>query len=161
MMLPLAVSLALLTPVVVAQSQRTPSLGTRGEGFVRASVKPVSGLPSLRRRQFEAPVANHRQGTQYAIDVEIGTPPQTLTLILDTGSPDLWVNPTCATANLPAECRKYPQFDYRRSSSLETTGFADVLSYGKGNATIEYVTETVSIGCKFRLLLCSARFWTL
>jgi hypothetical protein len=146
-MLPLALSLALLSPAVAAaETQRPRSVITRGDGFLRASVNAVSGLPSLRRRQFEAPVANHRLGTQYAIDVDIGTPAQTLTLILDTGSPDLWVNPSCPTANLPSECRKYPQFDYKKSTSLKTTGFADVLSYGKGNVTIEYVTDTVAIG---------------
>jgi len=146
-MLPLALSLALLSPAVsAAEAQRPRSVVTRGDGFLRATVNAISGIPSLRRRQFEAAVSNHRKGTQYAIDVAIGTPPQTLTLILDTGSPDLWVNPTCATANLPSECKKYPQFDYTRSTSLKTTRFADVLSYGKGNVTIEYVTDTVTIG---------------
>jgi len=161
-MLPLALSLALLSPAVAAvESQRPRSVITRGDGFVRASVNAISGLPSLRRRQFEAPVANHRLGTQYCIDVSIGTPAQTLTLILDTGSPDLWVNPTCATANIPEECKKYPQFDYKKSKTLNATGFADVLSYGKGNVSIEYIRDTVAIGSKLRRPFCLPRSLTL
>lgn len=89
---------------------------------------------------------NENLGTTYTIEVEIGTPPQNLTLILDTGSPDLWVNPTCATSGQRRYCQSFPKFDYTKSESINDTGFADILRYGKGNVTIEYVTDVVTIG---------------
>ncbi len=86
-------------------------------------------------------------GTLYSVDIEVGTPPQMVTLDLDTGSPDTWVNPDCDTAYLPAYCRTFPRFDYTKSTSLKTTNARDVLPYGKGNASVDWVLETVSIGC--------------
>lgn len=139
-----AAALVAATPSV---QPRPRSVVTRGEGFLHATVHAVSGLPSLRRRAVQGEqVVNVRSGTSYVIDIEIGTPGQTVTLILDTGSPDLWVNPSCATANIPAECTKWPQFDYTKSTTLKESDFVDVLRYGKGNATIVYVTDTVTIG---------------
>lgn len=158
-MLPLVFS-SLLAPAlanaaVASHAPRPRSIVTRGEGYIRATINPITGIPNLRRRATEADVINQQDGTRYAIDVEIGTPPQTLTLILDTGSPDLWVNPRCDTTFDPQDCASYPQFDYTKSSSLKTSGFADILSYGKGNVTIEYVADTVSIGCELSCLLSS------
>lgn len=104
---------------------------------------------------------NENLGTTYTIEVEIGTPPQNLTLILDTGSPDLWVNPTCATSGQRRYCQSFPKFDYTKSESINDTGFADILRYGKGNVTIEYVTDVVTIGCKSAATLALRREWRL
>lgn len=71
-----------------------------------------------------------------------------MTLILDTGSPDLWVNPQCETSGQAKYCNSFPQFDYTKSKTIKDTGAADILSYGKGNVTIEYVTDDVTIGCE-------------
>lgn len=100
------------------------------------------------KRQDATPLENQQTGTSYTIDVEIGTPPQRLTLILDTGSSELWVNPTCATSGQPDYCESFSQFDYTSSSTINDTGYSNMLAYGKGNVTIEYVTDVVSIGCK-------------
>jgi hypothetical protein len=89
---------------------------------------------------------NHNDGTLYTIDLSIGTPGQPVTVIIDTGSSDLWVNPVCETSGQPSFCASFPQFDYTSSSTLQDTGAADVLSYGKGNVTLEYVTDVVAIG---------------
>ncbi|KAK1828061.1 putative eukaryotic aspartyl protease [Podospora conica] len=138
---------AALVAASPAVQPRPRSVVTRGEGYLHATVHAVEGLPSLRRRAAQGEtLVNKRSGTSYVIDIEIGTPGQTVTLILDTGSPDLWVNPTCATANDAAECNRYPDFDYTKSTSLKETDYVDILRYGKGNATIVYVTDTVTIG---------------
>jgi hypothetical protein len=91
---------------------------------------------------------NHNDGTLYTIDLLIGTPGQPVTVIIDTGSSDLWVNPVCETSGQPSFCSSFPQYDYTASSTLQDTGAADMLSYGKGNVTLEYVTDLVSIGCR-------------
>ncbi|KAK3332881.1 aspartic peptidase domain-containing protein [Cercophora scortea] len=129
-MLPFLLSLSLLAPAA----------------FIRAPINALPGLPKLKRRQEEIDVANQKAGTSYTIDFEIGTPAQKVTLILDTGSPDLWVNPTCETSGQPEYCASFPVFDYNSSTTIVDLKVADVLSYGKGNVTIEYVTDTVTIG---------------
>ncbi|KAJ4361278.1 hypothetical protein N0V85_009424, partial [Neurospora sp. IMI 360204] len=134
-------------PVSPAERRSSPSLITpRGDGFIRASVHAAHGAPKLRRRQEDEGLNNQNLGTTYTIDIEIGTPPQTVTLILDTGSPDLWVNPQCATSGQEKYCSSFPQFDYTKSKTIKDTRAADILSYGKGKVTIEYVTDDVTIG---------------
>lgn len=39
-----------------------------------------------------------------------------------------------------------PQFDASGSSSIEDTGFGQLLTHGKGNASVEYVTDTIGFG---------------
>lgn len=92
-------------------------------------------------------ITNQRAGTSYTIDIEIGTPPQSITVIVDTGSANLWVNPECDTSGQESYCNGFPQFDYTQSSTIEDTGVQDDLTYGKGEVVIEYVTDVVSIGC--------------
>ncbi|EOO00448.1 putative candidapepsin precursor protein [Phaeoacremonium minimum UCRPA7] len=149
-MLTLALLAGALLPSLALASKAPRS----GSGIVRSSVtakRPASNLTrrdiaSLARRQDDVTVTNQKGGTSYTIDVDIGTPAQTITLILDTGSSDLWVNPTCSESGQIDYCNSFPQFDYTESSTIEDTGYADILGYGKGNVTIEYVTDMVTIG---------------
>lgn len=147
-MIPLILLASLIAaPAAVSAGSGPERLITRGEGFIRAPVNAIQGkVPSLRARQNEVEIENQRTGTRYGVDIEIGTPPQRVTLILDTGSPDTWVNPTCQTANVPSDCRAFPRYDYTKSSSVNVTRASDVLLYGIGNSTIQYVFETVKIG---------------
>ncbi|KAL2018102.1 hypothetical protein VTK56DRAFT_1288 [Thermocarpiscus australiensis] len=145
-MLPLIFAASFLAPVVAGHSGRHP-LVARGDGFIRAPVNATPGpTRRLLTRQNEVGVENQRSGTRYAVQVDVGTPPQQLTLILDTGSPDTWINPSCETANVPEDCNSFPRYDYTKSSSLNVTGAEDTLVYGIGNATVQYVYETVTIG---------------
>ncbi|KAK3905580.1 aspartic peptidase domain-containing protein [Staphylotrichum tortipilum] len=145
-MLPLLFAALLLAPALAAVSRPRPVVA-RGDGIVRVPVNAIAAPPpNLRARQNGVEVENQRRGTRYAVDIEVGTPRQKLTLLLDTGSPDTWVNPMCDTANLPADCRAFPQFDFTKSTSLKTTNARDVLVYGIGNASVAYVLETVVIG---------------
>lgn len=149
-MLPLLFAATLLGsgPASAAPEARS-SLVIRGDGFIRSPVNAIQAeAPKLRLRQNEVAIENQKTGARYAVDIEVGTPPQSLTLILDTGSPDTWVNPTCKFANLPRECETYPRYDHTKSRSINATRAVDTLVYGTGNATIRYAFETVKIGCK-------------
>ena len=160
-MLPLTLAAALIVPAAVAFSKNRP-VGTRGDGILRA---PVRALPApapklLSARQNAVDLVHHSNGSRYTIDVDIGTPPQKITLILDTGSSDTWVNPTCETAELEAQlqdCKSFPQFEYNKSSSLNVTQYGETLRYGKGEATVRFVTETLSFGCKLAFELSLRR----
>ncbi|KAL2134853.1 hypothetical protein VTI74DRAFT_10659 [Chaetomium olivicolor] len=147
-MLPLLFAASLLAPAIAAASEGHQRV-TRGDGIVRAAVNAMpapASVSKLRTRQNAVEVANQRAGTRYAVDIEVGTPGQKQTLILDTGSPDTWISPSCDTANVPKDCKALPRFDPSKSKSLNATGVRDILRYGIGNATIEYVYETVTIG---------------
>lgn len=123
-----------------------------GPSLVRAAVSAhsadeITGWGKWRKRQDSVSITNQRAGTAYTIDIEIGTPPQSITVVVDTGSANLWVNPQCDSSGQQSYCDGFAQFDYTQSSTIADTGVQDDLSYGKGEVIVEYVTDVVSIGC--------------
>merc|ERR1719198_2617612 len=66
---------------------------------------------------------------QYFIDVEIGTPAQTFTMVPDTGSSNLWVySKSCWS--LP--CWTHSLYDSKKSSTYEKDGSDFTIQYGSG-----------------------------
>jgi len=79
--------------------------------------------------------------------VTIGSNKQKVTVQLDTGSSELWVNPTCSTVQSPsnrAYCNSIPRYVPGTSSKNLNTPF--VIHYGKGDTTGTYYTDDISIG---------------
>ncbi|KUI68353.1 Aspartic proteinase yapsin-6 [Cytospora mali] len=147
----LAVGFTLSTLTTASSSPPPQTKKQVGPSLLRSSVTTHGGRLSFGKsgrvkRQDAAGLKNQQDGTSYTIDIQIGTPPQTVTVILDTGSEELWVNPDCETSGQTDYCESFSQFDYTESSTIEDTGYSNVLAYGKGNVTIEYVTDVVSIG---------------
>jgi hypothetical protein len=80
--------------------------------------------------------------------VDIGTPGQPVVVVLDTGSSELWVNPTCSSAlssSQAAWCNENPVYDSAKSSSVEDQGESGTLSDGQGSVTGEYLEDVVSV----------------
>lgn len=98
------------------------------------------------RRQAEAGLSNRKTGFFYTIDIQIGSPPQTVAVNFDTGSSELWVNPNCAKSSDEAYCKTFGAFG--KSSSWTGMGTNATLKYGRGHADIEYGYDYVQIGCK-------------
>ncbi|ROW05734.1 hypothetical protein VMCG_05157 [Cytospora schulzeri] len=116
--------------------------------LLRSAVRAQHGASGHSRvkRQDATGLDNQNDGTSYTIDIEVGTPPQTISVVLDTGSYELWVNPTCKTSTDPDFCESFPRYNSTESSTFHKTGTETSLFYGKGNVTFEYVKDVVSIG---------------
>ncbi|KAI7889466.1 aspartic peptidase domain-containing protein [Mucor mucedo] len=135
----------------------TVALGIE-EGIIRAPIirNPNGGNPlqvakrrlqSIQRRQldkrdpFQAPLYND-QGSQYLIEVGIGSPAQTFAVTLDTGSADLWVPSTaCPASNCP-----FSRFNSAASSTFKTLNKPFGIQYGIGSVNGTYATDTVTVG---------------
>lgn len=99
-----------------------------------------------RDAQSHETLSNHRMF--YMVDVEIGTPPQNISLDIDTGSSDTWVrwvnNPLCKSG--PRAC--VTPFDPEKSSSykaIKPNEFS--IQYADGSASKgDYFTDNLVIG---------------
>ncbi|KAH7176376.1 aspartic peptidase domain-containing protein [Dactylonectria macrodidyma] len=93
----------------------------------------------------------------YAAEIDFGTPPQTVVVLVDTGSNELWVNPDCSTApslDQEAQCNSFGEYDPRKSNTPPIGPFgSETINYGDASdpttqtsATIRYYTETLGFG---------------
>lgn len=75
------------------------------------------------------PMKNY-MNTQYFVEVQLGTPPQTFTVIPDTGSSNLWVYSSKCTAIV---CWYHQTYDADKSSTYKANGDKFDISYGSGS----------------------------
>jgi hypothetical protein len=83
----------------------------------------------------------------YTVDVELGTPPQTFSVHIDTGSgSNYFLTKNCTVK--ACSSHNIPLFDYNASSTFELwdTNARKVLSYGSGFAAGPWSNDTMSIG---------------
>lgn len=94
---------------------------------------------SLRKRSEEyADFTLTNEDTFYMANISLGTPSQELSVLLDTGSADLWVmssdNSYCSTE---IDCDTYGTFDVEKSTSYK---------YNNSDFNIQYADDTMAIG---------------
>lgn len=81
--------------------------------------------------------------TQYVGAITVGTPPQRLQVIFDTGSSNLWLT---SAACMSTVCRSHARFDGRASSSY-TSGVARVqVRFGTGEIDGHMSEDTFALG---------------
>ncbi|KAI8390987.1 aspartic peptidase domain-containing protein [Radiomyces spectabilis] len=93
-----------------------------------------------KRDPFQTSLYND-EGSQYLIQVGVGTPPQNFTVTLDTGSADLWVPST----ECPSKTCPFTNFDASKSSTFKSLDQPFGITYGIGNVNGTYATDTVTV----------------
>lgn len=113
---------------------------------IRADLKSTLASLGLDKKDTGSAVTTPEEyDVEYLTPVEIGTPPQTLNLDIDTGSSDLW----CYSSETPAsEVNGQAVYDPAASnSSAKQDGYSWSISYGDGSSSQgDVYYDTVSIG---------------
>ena len=121
---------------------------------LRRSINPID---NHRRRQL--PVTLENNEVSYLVDLEVGTPPQSVTLSIDTGSSDIWVfapegcndcNGGVCKSSIHRFLHYLPEIDDPTASStdeyVDDFGDFSITYFDNSGATGYYVGDTVSIG---------------
>jgi hypothetical protein len=67
---------------------------------------------------------------------------------IDTGSSELWVNPTCSTTWDPSACALNGFYNSTHSSTKVVTSSTFSIQYGLGAVSGVYVEDNISMGGK-------------
>ncbi|PHH69910.1 hypothetical protein CDD82_7436 [Ophiocordyceps australis] len=149
----------------VVKAHDTLSLGhfpraVTGKGYLAMPVGTIPRPPksgSKRRRDNAVQDELTNEEFFYATEVQIGNPPQPVTVLVDTGSSELWVNPDCSSAptrKQAEQCMSFGQYDPQKSTTPPTGPFGrEVINYGDPTDTstltsvsINYYADTLSFG---------------
>ncbi|KAJ7498884.1 aspartic peptidase A1 [Mycena latifolia] len=88
------------------------------------------------------PLSNF-MNAQYFADIELGTPPQSFKVILDTGSSNLWVPSSKCTS---IACFLHAKYESSSSSSYKANGSEFSIQYGSGSMEGFVSNDILAIG---------------
>lgn len=107
-----------------------------------------SGNGIAKRASKDPGVGLVTDAVSYYANVSIGTPPQNMTVIVDTGSSDFWViSYDVVDCDSIEDCNYYDAFAYDYSDSFKgNTSSLFEITYGSGYALGYYASDTVTVG---------------
>ena len=79
------------------------------------------------------------------MDVGTSKTKQTVSVLLDTGSFELWVNPDCDKSSVPKLCRDFGHYDPARSSTSRNLRQDFAIRYGSGTTYGTYYRDDIYI----------------
>ncbi|KAK8162383.1 aspartic peptidase domain-containing protein [Phyllosticta citrichinensis] len=111
--------------------------------------KKASQLPPLSRREnFQLELGIDKERLGYNVNVTVGTPPQRVQLVIDTGSSDTWVPDRLSDVCKRTGC-KYGVFERKLSSTFEELSARGKFSIGYEDGTEvggKYFSDTINMG---------------
>ncbi|PFH56416.1 hypothetical protein XA68_16537 [Ophiocordyceps unilateralis] len=130
------------------QQRKGVTVSGRSSGVLSLPVEHVA-KPRLFKRDGSDVVnasLTSRADVSYYVKLSIGNPPQNVSVQLDTGSFELWVNPDCSKLG-PGDnsfCKAGGRYDAGKSDSAVQTNTQTTLRYGIGSANITYVEDDIT-----------------
>ncbi|ODN83728.1 hypothetical protein L202_01820 [Cryptococcus amylolentus CBS 6039] len=121
----------LLDQAAVLQHKYAPELDEEWKKYIGINKKRDVGTAQLTNVDYDG---------WYLGAVNIGTPPQELLLVLDTGSADLW-----AAGAACGSCGNGERFDPTASSTYQQTDGAFAIAYGSGSVSGNLGTDVVEL----------------
>ncbi|XP_072419849.1 gastricsin-like [Chiloscyllium punctatum] len=98
-------------------------------------------FPGYQSEDANEPLVNFMDNFYYG-SITIGNPPQSFTVLFDTGSSNLWVPSIFCSS--PA-CENHPRYNPRQSSTFSTNRQSFGIAYGSGSLTGFFGFDTVNV----------------
>ncbi|GCB75924.1 hypothetical protein scyTo_0020417, partial [Scyliorhinus torazame] len=106
-----------------------------------AALKYRALFPDVPAQMGNEPLLNSLD-TFYYGSITVGTPPQSFTVLLDTGSSNLWVPSVYCYST---SCDNHAKFDPTQSSTFSSNGKTFSMSYGAGSLSGYFGYDTVNV----------------
>uniref|UniRef100_UPI00398F3A34 gastricsin-like n=1 Tax=Pristiophorus japonicus TaxID=55135 RepID=UPI00398F3A34 len=98
-------------------------------------------FPGFQSEVADEPLLNYVDNSYYG-SITIGNPPQSFTVLFDTGSSNLWV-PSIYCSSPP--CRNHARYNPTRSSTFSTNRQSFSMAYGSGSLSGFFGYDTVNV----------------